>query len=61
MSKKPRCHDCGHKRGPRSLGAGVEKAEKPSMRRPTLIHPLGRTRKAPCGCACHQSQERKAA
>ncbi len=43
MAKKPRCKECEHPRGLRRLG--------PLAKVPDGVDP--RTKKAPCGCDCH--------
>lgn len=44
MSAKPRCHDCGHRRGLRRTNL-------------TKVEPQ-RAKKVTCQCACHQGAGR---
>jgi hypothetical protein len=54
MANPARCHACDHRAGPRALSAVVHDEYKGSQHQPDRRLPAGRTRKAPCGCACHQ-------
>lgn len=57
MSEPPRCHDCGHRKGPRSTGKVIETALEWTNRRGEHKRAeAGRTRKAPCHCACHTQE-----
>ena len=51
MSGKPhRCHECGHKRGPRVVGP----IAKPDAKRG---HQGGHPRKKPCNHECHRGEK----
>lgn len=43
MSNKPRCHECNHKKGPRSTNNLTKDTDK-------------RAKKKPCGCECHEER-----